>query len=96
MQAVAGSGAPAVLLAIKAVPGAKRERIVGPHGGALKVMVTQPPEGGAANKAICRLIAEQLGISQRAVTVIAGPASPWKTLRIEGVTTQAVRQALSL
>ena len=80
----------AVVLSIKAVPGAKRPGIQGVHGEALKVAVAQPPENGAANEAICRLIARALGIPHRQVTVSQGHARPWKTLRVEGTTPEAV------
>ena len=46
--------------AIKVVPGASRDRIVGVLGSALKVAVSKPPQGGAANRAVVELLAEAL------------------------------------
>ena len=46
------SGPNAFHLALKVVPGASRDRIVGEHGDALKVAVAKPPEDGAANQAV--------------------------------------------
>ena len=50
------------LLPIKAVPGARRNTIVGPLGTRLKVRIAAPPEDGKANRAIRRLIADALGL----------------------------------
>ena len=72
------------------MPGARRDCIVGPLGGRLKVRVTAPPEGGRANEAIRRLIADALGLRVSRVTLIAGATHPEKTLRIEGATADAV------
>ena len=85
----------AVRLAVKVVAGASRERVAGPHGGALKVLVTQPPEGGAANRAICRLLASYLGVPVGAVEVVGGHGSAWKTLRLAGLTPEQVRLRLA-
>jgi len=79
------------LLPIKAIPGARRDAIVGPYGDRLKVRVSAPPEGGNANKAICGLIAKALGVRRSAVTIASGPACPEKTLRIEGAAEDAIR-----
>jgi len=86
----AGDG-PAALLPVKAVPGARRDEIVGPLGDRLKVRVSAPPEGGKANKAICALIARELGLRPSAVSVHAGGSSPEKVLRVEGVDADALR-----
>lgn len=74
-----------VLVQIKVVPGSRREEIVGWLGDRLKVKVAAPPEDGRANEALCRLIAETLGIGVRAVAVVSGHSRPEKTVRIEGV-----------
>ena len=83
-----------VLIAVKVVPNASRDRVVGELDGALKVSVSAAPERGAANKAVCKLIAKTLGLRVQQVTVHAGPTSPRKTLRISGVTIDQVNRAL--
>lgn len=81
---------PAVLIAVKAVPGAKRDEIAGRLGERLKVRVSAPPEGGKANKAICGLLAEALNVRPRDVEVVRGHTSPEKTLRVVGVRVEDV------
>lgn len=83
------------LLHIKAVPGAQRDEIAGALGSRLKVRVSAPPEDGKANKAICRLIAEALGVRAAAVTLVRGQTNPEKTIRIVGLSAQAAAAALS-
>ncbi len=75
-----------VILPVKVVPKASRDRIVGELDGRLKVAVSAAPEKGAANQAVCKLIAKTLGIRVQQVQVDAGHTSPQKTLRIAGVT----------
>lgn len=87
--------ASATLIRIKAVPGAKRNEIAGVLGegeqARLKVRISAPPEGGKANKAICKLVAEALGVKARDVSVVVGQTNPEKTLRIEGVDAERLR-----
>ena len=80
-----------VLLSVKVVPKASRERIVGELDGALKVAVSAAPERGAANAAVCKLIAKTLGVRTPQVTVESGHASPRKVLRVAGSTAEAVQ-----
>jgi len=86
--------ADAVLVPVKAVPGASRTRIVGELDGRLKVAVAAPPEKGKANKAIVALLARTLGVSRRDVTVVAGHTNPLKIIRIDQTTIDAIRAAL--
>lgn len=65
---------------VKAVPGAKREEIVGPLGDRLKVRVSQPPEGGRANRAIEALLASALGVKPSGVNVVSGETRAEKTV----------------
>lgn len=89
------AGEPAgVLLHVKAVPGAKRDGIVGALGERLKVRVSAPPEGGRANGAICSLLAERLGLSARDVEVVRGATSAEKVVRVRGLTVEGVRARL--
>lgn len=85
---------PDVLLDVKVVPKSSRERIVGELEGALKIAVTAAPERGAANEAVCRLIARTLGLRVQQVTVEKGHTSPRKTIRIAAVLVDDVRGKL--
>ncbi len=83
-----------VLIPVKVIPGASRDRIVGELDGALKVSVSAAPEKGAANKALCSLIARTIGLRTSQVTVEAGRTSPRKTLRVRDVPVEQVRAIL--
>jgi uncharacterized protein len=48
--------------------------------------VAAPPVEGAANHALIRLIASELGVSQSSVRLIAGAAGRQKLLVVVGVT----------
>jgi uncharacterized protein (TIGR00251 family) len=75
-----------VHLMVKVVPGAKRDRIVGELGEALKVAVSKPPEGGAANRAVVELLREALGVKLGNVTIVRGHSSARKEVVIGGIT----------
>jgi uncharacterized protein len=75
-----------VRLRVRVRPGARDERLRGWHGdGALKVEVTAPPEGGKANEAVVRLLADALGVRRIEVAVAQGHSSRSKVIEIEGI-----------
>lgn len=88
--------ASAVLIRVKAVPGASRDAIAGLLGDRLKVRVAAAPEGGKANDAICALLAKALGAKPRDASVVSGHTSPEKLVRVEGVNAPDARAALQL
>ena len=79
---------------MKAVPGAKRDEIVGRLGDRLKVRVSAPPEGGRANEAICTLIAAALGVRARDVAIVSGHARAEKVVEVSGAGPGAVEALL--
>ena len=86
---------PDVLLSIKAVPGASRDQIAGALGDRLKIRISAPPEGGKANKAICKLIAQALDLKPSAVTIESGHSSAEKILRIANVSADVISSKLT-
>ncbi|MGH6922480.1 MAG: DUF167 family protein [Propylenella sp.] len=50
----------------------------------LKARVRAAPEKGAANAALEKLIAQELGVPKSAVSVVTGATSRVKTVRVEG------------
>ena len=73
------------LLNVKVVPGASRDRIAGQYGDGVKVQVAAPPEGGQANRAVERVLAEALGVKAQQVRVVKGHTNARKVVEVEGV-----------
>jgi uncharacterized protein (TIGR00251 family) len=88
--------ADALQFAIKAVPGASRDRIQGLYGDALKVQVTAAPEGGKANARIEAVLAEALGLAARQVQVVQGHSNPRKVVAVRGLDAAELRRRLGL
>jgi uncharacterized protein (TIGR00251 family) len=75
----------AVQLAVRVIPRASRNAIVGVRRGALCVRLQAPPVEGAANRALIRFLGKRLGVPPRAVSLVRGDTGRDKLLRIEGV-----------
>ena len=74
------------------VPGSSRSELTGLHGGAVRVRVGAPPEGGKANAEACRLIAAATG--GRRVRVIRGRTSRHKVVMVTGPDVAAAEEGL--
>src|SRR5262245_17561188 len=75
-----------LLLPVRAQPGARRTGVAGEQAGALKVMVTAPPEEGRANKALAELLRDVLGLRRAQVELFSGARSRDKRFLIRGLT----------
>jgi uncharacterized protein (TIGR00251 family) len=82
------------LVAVKVVPGASRDRVVGALGDALKITTSAAAEKGKANASVARILAKALGVDRRDVTLAAGPTSPRKEFLVAGMSAQQVRETL--
>jgi uncharacterized protein YggU (UPF0235/DUF167 family) len=83
--------APSTTLSVRLTPRAARERLAaGPEGGYV-AHVTAPPVEGAANDALCRLVAKAAGVAPSRVSVVRGHRSRQKVVRLDGVAEADVR-----
>jgi len=81
-----------VRLRVRVTPrGAEDAVAPGPDGVPL-VRVAAVPADGKANAAVCRVVADALGVPKRAVRVVAGASARVKTLEVEGADPRAVRR----
>lgn len=80
-------------IAVHVTPKSGRDEVAGWRGGELSLKVTASPEGGKANAAACKVIANALGVPKGAVRVARGEASRHKQLEIDGVGEAEVREA---
>ena len=71
-----------VRLRLRVSAGAKRSRILGVHGGALKLSVKAPPERGRANREVLEMVAEAFGLAPGDVELLTGETSPDKVVRL--------------
>jgi uncharacterized protein len=71
------------LLAVRVIPRAKRNDVGGRRDGRLIVRTTASPVDGRANLAVCKQVAEYLGVPARRVSIEAGHRSRDKVLRID-------------
>jgi uncharacterized protein (TIGR00251 family) len=53
------------------------------HGDRLKIRLTAPPVGGAANDALIRFVARLARVPRSSVRIVAGGRSRSKTLLVE-------------
>lgn len=79
------SRAEGTIIPVRAQPGARKNAILGPHDGALRVAVSAAPERGKANEAIQKVLAEALGCKVSQVTLVQGRTARAKKFLVRGV-----------
>lgn len=81
---------------VHVVPRSARNEIDGIHGDRLRVRVNVPPVEGAANHAVCTLIAKIFGVAPSQVSIIRGLVSRMKRIHVAGIEEAKARQALAV
>ena len=68
--------------AVRLIPRASRNAVVGVREGVLHVRVTAAPVNGAANKALLELLSKQLRIGTTAIRIESGATASRKRLSV--------------
>lgn len=71
-----------LVLGLRVQPWAKKDELVGPDGGYLRVRVTAPPVEGKANVHLRRFLAREFGVPQSRVELLAGDRGRFKRVCI--------------
>src|SRR5215472_8096427 len=82
-------------LKLRVSPGAGRPALVGRHGDAWKVRVTEAPERGRANEAVLRLLAETLSLPRTALTLVSGHGGREKIVELTGMGPALIERRLA-
>ena len=82
-------------LRLRVAPGASCAVVVGRHGDAWKLRVVAPAEGGRANEAVVRLLADTLSLPRNAVTLVSGHGARDKIVELAGVEPEEIERRLS-
>ena len=80
---------------LRVSPGANSAHVVGRHGEAWKVRVAAPAEGGRANEAVVRLLAETLSIPREDVSLVSGLGARDKIVQLTGLGPTQIERRLS-
>jgi uncharacterized protein (TIGR00251 family) len=79
-------------LRLRVSAGASRSRVLGAHGGALKLSVKAPPERGKANREVLALVADVFGLPPSDVALVSGETAPDKVVRLPIPPDEAARR----
>jgi len=81
---------PTARFAVRITPRSAVERVEEVADGVLKVRVMAPAVEGAANAALIRVLADELGVARRDVRIVAGASSRQKLVVIDGVEPETI------
>ncbi|MFL5628409.1 MAG: DUF167 domain-containing protein [Ktedonobacteraceae bacterium] len=82
-----------MFVSVRVIPRSSKNALTWEEG-MLKARITAPPVDGAANEALVALLAAQLGLPRRAITIVRGASSRQKTVEIVGMTLEDMQQKL--
>lgn len=85
-----------VILDTSVSPNAPRTEVTGWHDGALRLRLAAPPVDGAANDALRKWLAQQLGLPQSQVELLRGQTSRRKQWALDTDEAAACRWLASL
>jgi uncharacterized protein len=83
-----------LIVPVRVTPRARRNALAF-DGGTLRAWLTAPPVEGAANAALLALLAEQLRLPKRAVTLLRGETAREKLVAINGISADEFAQRLA-
>ena len=81
---------PEIRFAVRLTPRAAVDRVDGVLSGVLKARVTAPAVEGAANHALVRLLADELGVARSEVRIVAGATAREKLVVVDGVDAESI------
>src|SRR6266446_6316824 len=81
-------------LRVHVVPNAKIDKVVGAHGGAIKIKLRAPAVEGKANAALITFLAERLNVPARTIVLLRGHKSRDKLVRVDNLSEEEVRRRL--
>lgn len=85
--------ADSLFINVRVEPRSSRPGIAGPYGDALKVRLSSPPAEGKANRELIDLLAGELNIPRKNISIVSGQSSKNKLVKLSGA--QEIRLKLA-
>ena len=80
---------------LRVSPGSRTTGIDGRYGDAWKIRVSAPAEGGRANAAIVRLLAETMQLPRASITLVSGTGGREKIVELIGIAADETERRLA-
>jgi uncharacterized protein len=74
-----------IIIEVKVDPRSSKNEIVGAVEKTVRIKLTAPPVGGAANEMLIELLAKKFGIRKSDVLIMKGETSRHKLIKLKGV-----------
>ena len=74
-----------IIIEVKVDPRSSRNEIVGAIEKIIRIKVTAPPVGGAANELLIGILAKEFDIRKSDVIIMKGESSRHKLIKLKGV-----------
>ncbi len=78
-----------VQFCVKVSAGAKKTRLTGRHGDAVKISIQSPPVDGKANKELVAFLSKFLDVPKSSVRILRGETSNFKLVLVSGMSMPA-------
>ncbi|HVX34327.1 MAG TPA: DUF167 domain-containing protein [Solirubrobacterales bacterium] len=72
-------------MSVRLRPRGRGDALLGFDDGVLRARVSAPPTDGRANRALCKLIADRVGVAPSRVSVVHGAKSRDKVVEVRSV-----------
>jgi uncharacterized protein (TIGR00251 family) len=72
-------------ISVRLRPRGRGDALLGFAEGVLRAQVSAPPTDGRANRALCKLIAAEVGVAPSRVSVVRGAKSRDKVVEVESL-----------
>ncbi len=83
-----------LFLKVKVQPNSSKSGISGIFDGALKVSLNSPPVEGKANDELIKYLSKFLHIPKRNIEIVQGERGRIKTVKIEGISEEILREKI--
>ncbi len=84
-----------IAIPVKVQTNTSNEKVIGEHGGQLKIAVNAPPEKGRANKAIVKVLAKWLNVRNSDIYLMHGEKSKDKEVFVKNITDKDLQKLIA-
>jgi uncharacterized protein (TIGR00251 family) len=82
-------------VSVRLRPRGRGDALLGFEDGVLRARVSAPPTDGRANRALCKLIAAEIGVAPSRVSVVHGAKSRDKVVEVESLGADELTERLA-